>query len=452
MLVPYQGTLAEFAALCGVPYSGQDRPICSLSTDSREIGKNTLFCALKGEKADGDQFVLSAFENGAVAALCSDAREVTSFPLLRTRDVFSALIRAANAKTEKIDPKKIAVTGSVGKTTTKELIASILSLGKKVTKSGGNFNTRTGMVLTMLSMPSETEVLICEMGMSARFEIAEMSRILRPDIAVITNVGTAHLESLGTRENIALAKCEILEGMSSTGILVYNGDEPLLREKADRYPTSVSFGFGEQNDVRVAECRFEKRRTDFDLIRGGEISNGFCLPLPGKNHLADALAAYAAARLAGADDALCRLGMLSYSPVGKRSNEVEKRGMHIIEDYYNAGPESMAASLDNLVLLAGDGRKIAVLGDMLELGEKSDFLHMEIGKRVFGCGIDILITVGEKAAKLADAARKAGMENVFSFNESKDALACLLEKGREGDTVLIKASHGMHFEEIAEAI
>ena len=452
MLIEVSFSLKEFASLAGIGYSGEDLLIDSISTDSREIGKNTLFAALRGEKSDGNLFVPNAIAGGAVACLCGE-NAGCSVPFLPTIDAMASLIRAAKSHTNAIRPKKIAVTGSVGKTTTKELIFSALDAAYRTRKSESNYNTLTGVVLTMLAMPRDTQAVVCEMGMSARGEISAMSKVFEPDIAVITNIGSSHLESLGTRENIARAKCEILDGMGENGRLVYHGDEPLLRAGEGSFPKgSVSFGFGETNGVSAGNIVSSGEKTTFTLLDGKSEKRDFTIPLSGRFHVLDALAAFAAASLAGVSEKEIREGFLSYRSVGMRQRMTVRNGIRIIEDCYNASPESMLSSLENLRTAAGEGRKAAFLGDMLELGRDSDALHRKVGRYAAENGVSLLFSFGERAKAIARSASDAGVPEiyVFSENEMEEAVKTVREKCREGDTLLVKGSRGMRLERLTE--
>jgi len=368
MIINVDFTLKEMASLCGLPYDGEDIKIDSISTDSREIGENTLFVALRGETSDGNAFVPMAVEKGAVALLCTPAAVTCGCPALLCEDGLEALIRMAKTHTANVSPLKVAVTGSVGKTTTKELIYSVLSADRPTHKSESNYNTITGVLLTLLAMPKGTRAVVCEMGMSAPGEISRMSKVLEPDIGVITNVGSSHLEHLKTRENIAAAKCEILDGMKG-GTLVFHGDEPLLREREATFGKAVSFGLAhEKNDLVADSIVTENRSSFFDIHRKDVVRKGVSIPITGKHNVIDALAAYAVGLQAGVAEETIRVGLMSYRTVGMRQNLYRKNGLWIVEDCYNASPESMMASLENLSAMNKDGRKGAVLGDFRNHG------------------------------------------------------------------------------------
>ncbi len=450
MIINVDFTLKKLAALYSLPYEGENVKITSISTDSREIEKGTLFVALRGEKADGNAYVPMAAAKGAAALLCSPSAQRGECPALLCEDALEALIRGAKAHTAEISPLKVAVTGSVGKTTTKEMIFSVLSADRPTHKSESNYNTITGLLLTLLAMPRGTKAVVCEMGMSARGEISQMARVLEPHIGVITCIGSSHLEYLKTRENIASAKCELLDGMNG-GTLIFHGDEPLLRDREESFGKSVSFGLTDaRNDLTAENIVFENGCSRFDVRMREKTVCGITLPVTGKHNVTDALAAYAAGLLAGAEEDSIRRGLMGYRTVGMRQNLYEKNGLWILEDCYNAGPESMMASLENLSALSKNGRKAAVLGDMFELGDASEELHRKVGRKAAEVGLEMLITVGEGAKAIAEGAMEGGLTKVRAFEteEIEQAAEAAKTLCESGDLLLVKASRGMRLERL----
>lgn len=457
--------LSELAGMCEARLVGEDKIIESISTDSREIGRNTLFAAMKGEKSDGNDYIANAFANGASAAICEKIPDGCEKSLLVTNNSFDSLTKAAKKYTIKIDPLKIAVTGSVGKTTTKELIYSVLQKSKKTHKSESNYNTNVGLVMTLLAMKEDTQALVCEMGMSAFGEISEMSHILNPNIGVITNIGTSHLEYLKTRENIAKAKCEILDGMQN-GILLYNGDETLLRGKKGEFGSSLSFGMQSGiNDVFPQNIRSQNGGTYFDIVfeyvrdrAGGIYIDGFknektqaYIPITGNHNVCDSLAAYIVGKIAGMDEKQILEGLADYKTVGLRQNIYKKNGITIIADCYNASPESMRAALENLSNISITGKRAAFLGDMRELGQESAELHYEIGRESAQNNIELLFTYGQSAYEIARGARENGVRHIYSFGVDappEEMAECVKLHCSEGDALLFKASHSMSLERI----
>lgn len=422
-----------------------------ITTDSREVERGDLFIALRGENFDGHAFIPSVIERGAACVICECIPDniASDCVFFKVKDTLVALGDIASGYLRKLSPEIIAaVTGSVGKTTTKEYLASLLSVKYNTHKTEGNFNNLIGLPLTVLSAPADTEALVLEMGMSARGEIARLSEIARPNIAIITAIGTSHIEHLGSRENICLAKCEVLEFLQK-GARVYVPDgEPLLdRVQGDRFDT-----------VRVSptpspRCRIGAENiesvgffTRADIVGGGIKYTALTFPTLGIHCLADAMLAIEAVRDLGFTEREIREGLLAYRPAGMRQRIREVGGVTLIEDCYNASPESMRASLDVLAALSTSDCKVkaALLGDMYELGECSRELHYKVGEYAAG-KLDMLFTLGERAQAIAEGARAAGMppERIFRFDDISlhaECGHCIAELIGDGAVLLAKAS------------
>ena len=436
--------------------TNSDAAIKSISIDSREIAQDTLFVAVRGENTDGHKYIESAVKNGAKCVMCERLPDGFSGDYILVEDTIKAISDMATACRERIDPFTVGVTGSVGKTTTKEFISYVLAEKYPTHKSGGNFNTVYGISLTLAALSSIHRAVVAEMGMSALGEISQLTRIARPNVGAITNVGTAHLEALGSRENICKAKLEITEGLKEDGTLIYNGDEPLLWEKRETFPKNLSFGItNEEVDIFGKNIRTEKDGTVFDLVYLGEEIKDVRLPTFGNHNVYNALAAFGTGKMADLTEEEIRRGLANYRPSGMRQKIYENNGYTIIEDCYNASPESMKASLSVLAELGKNRRTVAVLGEMRELGEKSHQLHKDVGKCVASLGVDRLYTYGEEALEIAVGALENGMDEsaLIAYNdlEVPSGLSDILKKElRDGDIVLFKASRAVALEKVIE--
>ncbi len=416
----------------------------SISTDSRHIEKDALFFAIRGERFDGNQFIAAAYQSGAKIVIGNiDAIAPEGCAYIKTEDSVLALGRLAAFHRAGFSIPVVGVTGSVGKTTTKEMIAAVLSTGFNTLKTAGNFNNAIGLPLTVLSMGEVHGAADIGMGMSARGEISYLTQIAKPGVAIITNVGLSHIETLKTQENIRDAKLEIAEGLEEGGTLFVNGDDPFLKDVSLENVQVVRFGF----DNPDCDYRGEILGDDSFSVDGTTVF----VPVGGKHNLYNALGALAVGKALGISPEKAAEGILRYQPDGIRHSEKEIRpGISVICDYYNASPPSVRVALEML----GKGkaeRRIAVLGDMLELGEISESCHREVGKNAAALGIDMVLTVGKGMAFAAAEAKENGADTKsFSDNASLSAYLCAILK--PGDRVLIKGSHGMKMEEIFEKI
>jgi len=356
----------------------------------------------------------------------------------------------------------VAITGSVGKTTTKELCASIIKRHRNLYYTQGNFNSVIGMPMSLMEVGADRDAAVFEMGMSGFGEIESMTRCATPRVAMVTNIGSSHLEYLKTRENIARAKLEIAQGLRADGYLLLCGDEPLLRDesllpKGDFCALYVGLDGENSSEITAHNIRITDGATLFDLSTPVRKYRDLCINLLGRAFVYNAAFAVAAAELLGATENDVRQGLCDYVPSGMRQN-IEKRGdVTVIMDCYNAAPESMRCAIDTLRALSVEGKRIAVLGDMRELGENSDGLHREIGRYVAEKGIDTLLTLGSSGAMIAESAVRAGLDpnSVFSVTDESDAQSLarkLSEILRDGDAVLFKASRSMRMERVAEAV
>ncbi len=421
----------------------------AICTDSREVDADTLFCAIRGERVDGHKYIASS---GCRVALGEYRPEGTDAAVIVVDDTVSALGCLASEYRKNERTKVVAVTGSVGKTTTKENIAAVLPQDKTY-KTQGNFNSVIGLPISLTEIPTGCGFAVLEMGMSGRGEIESMSRTARPDIAVITNIGSSHLEMLGSRENIRAAKLEIVLGLKENGVLLINGDDPMLFG----YDTGVrTLSVGIKNpdaDFRAEGIVEYDDRTGF-VFTDGESRLPVTIPTVGIHNVTASLFALAVARLCSIPDKEAVEGLARLQKVKLRQNIYEKNGITIIEDCYNASPESMRAALDvqrSMVARRG-GRAVALLGDMLELGEDSPELHRAVGEYAAAAGVAQLVTIGQRAVKIAEGWGLDYAVIVADAEEKSYAAEMLLSILRQGDILLVKASRGLALEKITEIL
>ncbi len=440
--------------------------ITGIATSSSEGGDGVMFCAIKGSRVDGANYVPEACSLGTVCVMTTGLTEAsddvkTPLAAIIVEDVIRALGVLAARYRDRSDATFVAVTGSVGKTTTKEMIASVMSTQFKTHKTRGNFNNELGLPLTLFELDPEDKVSVIELGMSNLGEIEYMSKIVRPDVAVITNIGTSHLASLGTRENICRAKMEICAGMSENGVLILNADEPLLFNeylKADKKPKLMSV-FNRNGDFRAVNIRTRTDGSTFDLIYSDKVVTNVEVSVQGRHNVYNALAAFSVGLVLGLDVESIRAGVASYLGTNMRQSIYDVGGITVIDDCYNASPESMRAAIDVLVSLAAknNGTPAALLGDMLELGEYSRLLHDQLGQYAAGAKVVKLFCYGKMSDVVAEAAIKKGVraENVFSCLDTRDPQTMadmIINTLSPGDVLLVKASRGVHAEKVIEIL
>ena len=450
----YLSEIAEMAH--GSFYAGsldEDVEIKTITTDSRIKASYSVFIALVGEKFDGHDYVDKAFENGAVCAVVERLPENKEGTYILVDDTKKALGMIAKAYKNKLSPLTVAVTGSVGKTTTKEFIYAVLSEKYKTLKTEGNFNNDIGLPMTLLGLSPENDAAVLEMGMSHFGEIEYLSKIASPNIAVITMIGRSHIENLGSREGIRDAKLEIRKGLQHDGILILNGDEPLLEDINGAIYVAEKNKFADYVIDNVIEG---ENGCAFDLLYNGERVESLTIPAVGRHNVMNAAFAFAVGIAAGVGEFEIRRGLMSFRNTGLRQNIYESHGKTIIADCYNAAPESVKASLKVLSDIAErkGARKIAVLGDMKELGAYSAQAHVEVGTEVAANKIDVLFTFGMLAADIAAAASKYGVKNIFVFEEGeyREIAEAIKENTADGDVILFKGSRVMALEKVIELL
>lgn len=427
--------------------------VCAVDTDSRTIQHGSLFIPLAGEKFDGHAYIGKALASGAAGTLTQRPEEKVpegKFCVL-VRDTMKALGDLAHFYRKKFSLKVVAVTGSVGKTTTKDMLASVLSEKFVVLKTEGNYNNNIGVPKTLFRLDSTHQVAVVEMGMNHLGEIDYLTRMAQPDVAVITNIGDAHIENLGCRENTLKAKSEIFNGMTAKGLAVLNGDDALLTTLAGKLEQQILwYGAGENCDFR--SLALDESFDDHMVMSVSAPQDKWeqCIPGLGAHMIYSVLAAAAVGSWLGMTTEEIRRGVVAFVPTKMRMDIIRrKNGIVILNDTYNANPQSMRAAVDVLSKFR-DGYKVAVLGDMLELGALGPTLHEGVGRFTGQCGIDCLIAVGPLAEHIYNGA--AACPNIECYHRpTKEEAAVVLEQiVRPGAVFLCKASRGMHMEELVE--
>ena len=435
-------TLRQAAAWCGGRVDPQFHNVTFLgaNNDTRKLEPEQLFVALEGVR-DGHEFIGAAFQKGAAAVLCK--RCDGKYPAIIVDDPRIALGQIAAGERQRLGMKVVGVTGSVGKSTTKEMIATVLDGDYIVSKTPANFNNDLGMPMSILAMPENTQVAVLEMGMNHFGEIRYLTNIAKPDVAVIINVGTMHIENLGSREGILQAKLEILEGLAQSGVACFNGDNDLLEACSPGRPVTY-FGTHDPCGVRGSQIRETESGISF-TVTAQEGTFDVTLPVEGVHHVSDALAAVAVGLALGVTPENIALRLGFFRNMAGRQEIFTVKNRTIIKDCYNAGPESMAAAL--AVLGKRKGRRIAVLGDMLELGDHALRSHLRCGADA-AKNADLLLSYGPHAGDMVRGAVGAGMEqeNALAFDDRAAMARTLKALSLPGDTLLFKGSHGMHME------
>ncbi|MFC6331366.1 UDP-N-acetylmuramoyl-tripeptide--D-alanyl-D-alanine ligase [Paenibacillus septentrionalis] len=460
-------TIAQLVDMSGAIYKGEhrDRIIKGVKTDSRaEAGE--LFVPLSGERFDGHQFIQQAIETGAKAALWKKGvavpEELADFPLLYVRDPLAALQKLAMSYRSELFTRVVAITGSNGKTTTKDMTAALLGTAYKVSKTAGNLNNHIGLPLTILALEEDTDVAVVELGMSGFGEIELLTKIAQPDVAVITNIGDAHLLQLGSRRGIAQAKLEIVQGLGDEGVFLYNGDEPLLEEEMAKLliPSTIekkTFGLQEKHVWSAANIELDPFQSSFDVLYlGKSCSVGQQqIMIPGRHNVSNALAAIAVARLFGVSAEQIKEGFKAMQLTGMRIAPAKAyNGATLLNDAYNANPTAMKAAIDLVASLSGFRKKWVVLADMLELGPDEIQLHREMGEYADATKVDAVITCGPLGKHISEGAAASfnDSEQRSHFDTKEELIAWLLPRVMPEDLVLVKGSRGMKMEQVVEAL
>lgn len=449
-------TLEHIAQAChGVYFGNADamyQEVTSITTDSRQVEEGGLFVPIVGERVDAHKFIPDVMEKGALATLSEQTLENVDFPYILVESTLQAVKEIAEYYLEQLQIPVVGITGSVGKTSTKEVIASVLKEKYRTLKTLGNFNNELGLPLTVFRLRDEDEIAVLEMGISDFGEMTRLSKIARPDTCVITNIGTCHLENLGDRDGVLKAKTEIFRYLKEKGHIVLNGDDDKLSTvKEYQGIKPIFFGLDQNNQVYADEiisdglkgssCRIHLNGTDFPVF----------VPVPGRHMIANAVAAAAVGHIYGLTNQEIKQGIESLETISGRFKMIETEKFLIVDDCYNANPMSMKASLS--VLQDGKGRRVAILGDMGELGENEVSLHEEVGVHAGKCDIEVCICVGSLCKHMAEKAQEENPALSVIYEPDRESLLSHLESYvKEGDTILVKASHFMKFDEVVNAL
>lgn len=422
----------------------------SVCTDTRKITPDCVFVALEGENFDGHDYAAKALESGAGAVICERDCGLGERQIL-VESTRKALLDLAGYYRSLFKIPFIGITGSVGKTTTKDMVHAAMSAKYETLKNEGNLNNEIGVPLTLFRLEDKFEAAVIEMGMSGFGEISAMTNIVHPDAAIITNIGVSHIEKLGSREGILRAKLEILEGMKPEAPVILNADNDLLRSVRPGAHRTVFYGIDDPLcEYRAADIKMTDDSLEFTVCANGERVHTV-LPFTGRHNVYNALAACAAGNCFGISTADCLEALKGYVPSGMRQKIVKKSGITFIEDCYNASPDSQAAALSVLGAMNAQ-RRIAVIGDMLELGGVSEKAHYEVGMRAAENAVDAVFTYGERSMLTAGGAKDGGVKSVKSFTDKKELSEFLANELKEGDAVLFKASRGMKLEDVIYSI
>lgn len=452
-------TLNNIAKAChGRLLGGEDiiTEIEGVAIDSRKVLPGFLFIAIKGERVDGHSFVKDVYEKGALCCVVEKQPEEVQHPYILVESTLQAIKDIAMFYRQSLSIKVVGITGSVGKTSTKEMIASVLSQKYNVLKTEGNFNNEIGLPLTIFNLRKEHEIAVLEMGISDFEEMHRLSRIARPDLCVITNIGLCHLENLKSREGILKAKTEMFDYMQPDGKVCLNGDDDMLitvKEVAGKKP--VFFGLQKSNEVYADNIQNLGLEGMTCEIHMASETYPVSIPVAGEHMVYNALAAAGVGHLLGLTKQEIAAGIEQMQTVKGRNHLIKTEKLQILDDCYNANPVSMKAAID--IVSRTEGRKVAILGDMYELGEGSVQFHKEVGKYAVESNIDCILCVGEDSKYMYDTATEIAVEmksdsQILYYENKQDLIKALPEILQEKDTVLVKASHGMHFEEVVSAL
>lgn len=447
-------SLKEITAACGGHYYGDEsklnKEVSGVAIDSRKIEEGYLFIPIKGARVDGHTFISQVMEKGALCTLSEKPLGTEAATYILVDSCEQALKDLAEHYRKALGIKVVGITGSVGKTSTKEMIASVLSQKYNVLKTAGNFNNEIGLPLTIFNIREEHEVAVLEMGISDFGEMHRLAKMARPDICVITNIGLCHLENLIDRDGILKAKTEMFDFAAPNAKYILNGDDDKLitvKEWEGRNP--IYFGLSTELSAYAEDIHSLSLKGTSCTICLGDNSFKVTIPIPGHHMVYNALAGALVGRELGLSAEEIKAGIEALIPVSGRNNMIETENFLIIDDCYNANPISTKASLD--VLATADTRKVAILGDMFELGENEKDLHYGVGQHAAEKGIDLLICIGALSKNTAEGA-STGNKTVFHFDTKADFLAEMDTLLQKGDTILVKASHGMEFPEIVEKL
>ena len=442
-------TLMDIAEACGGEYIGEKslmtQAVSSVVIDSRLVEKGSLFVAIKGERTDGHLYAAKAYELGALCVI-SEQLLPADHPYILVKSSAQAIKDIAEAYRKLFENiEVVGITGSVGKTSTKEMIAAVLGQEFVVHKTQGNFNNELGVPLTLLAMPEDTEVAVVEMGINHFGEMTRLAKMVRPTICVLTNIGYCHLENLIDRDGVLKAKTEMFSYKEDDALIFVNGDDDKLASIPE---DKITFGLGSNNDYYAENIENSGDNSVSCTISCKGQKLDVTIPALGNYMAINAAAAAAVGKALNMSDENIIKGIAAYTTVGSRANLITTEMIKIIDDCYNANPNSVKASLETLCAMKG-GRKIAVLGDMKELGANEKQLHEEVGAFAAKCGVDVIVTVGDLAKYLGESAKGTEVYHFDTVEKAVEEIDTILHKD---DIVLVKASHSMHFEKIVECL
>lgn len=449
-------TLLNIVAACHGTYYGDssllEREITGVAIDSRKVEAGFLFVPIRGARVDGHTFIPQVMEKGALATLSEEDLGETNAPYIRVASCEDALQKLAAFYRNSLDIKVVGITGSVGKTSTKEMIASVLSQKYHVLKTEGNYNNEIGLPLTIFNIREEHEIAVLEMGIDHFGEMHHLASMSQPDVCVITNIGLAHVENLGSRDGILKAKTEVFDHLKPDASVILNGDDDKLRTISEvQQKRPVFFGMSEQSDAYADQIQNLGLKGTSCVLHLADMNLRVHIPVPGNHMIYNALAGACCGLALGLSaDEIVR-GTESMRTIAGRTNLIETDSFLIIDDCYNANPVSMKSSLD--VLSYGLGRTVAVMGDMFELGETEKELHYNTGAYAAQKGINVICCIGELSKNAYDGAKALSKNSAVLYFETRDAFLDKIENVvQKGDTILVKASHGMEFPEIVERL
>lgn len=445
-------TLRNLTEVCSGTWHGddalRDREISAITTDSRKIEKDCLFVPIVGERVDAHRFIPDVMAKGALATLSERELPDAAYPYIQVASSLQAVKDIAEFYLQQLQIPVVGITGSVGKTSTKEVIASVLKEKYRTLKTQGNFNNELGLPLTVFRLREDDQIAVLEMGISDFGEMSRMTAIARPDMCVITNIGCCHLEQLGDRDGVLKAKTEIFQGMKEGGTVFLNGDDDkLITVTQVHVKRPVFFGLNDNNDVHPLKITSKGLSGTDVTVQTSRGTLQITIPVPGRHMITNALAAVAVGQQMGLSDEEIVQGIAAFRPVDGHGSVFVTEHFTIMDDCYNANPVSMQAGVR--LLSEVPERKVAILGDMFELGAEEEKLHYETGRYVAGCGLDQIICIGTLAKQyLAGITDVDPSANVIWFATLEEAMAKLPDLLKEQDAILVKASHGMHFEKI----
>lgn len=449
-------TLKNIAKVCGGTYHGPmehlEKEVYSITTDSRKVEAGGLFVPIVGERVDAHKFIPDVMGKGALCTLSERPLEEEDFSWIQVTSSLQAVKDLAEFYLQQLGIPVVGITGSVGKTSTKEVIASVLKEKYRTLKTQGNFNNELGLPLTVFRLRDEDEIAVLEMGVSEFGEMSRLAKVARPDTCVITNIGQCHLENLHDRDGVLAAKTEIFQYVKEQGNIVLNGDDDkLITVGTVRGIRPVFFGMNREFPIYATEVESRGLRGTSCTIHLGADSFSALIPMPGIHMVYNALAAAAVGEIYGLNAKQIKAGIESLEPIGGRFRMIDTGDWLIVDDCYNANPMSMKASLE--VLQDGEGRRVAILGDMGELGENERELHEEVGRFAAHQKLELLICVGDLCRYMAEAAADEGCGlEVVHMSNREELLSDLSRYVQKGDTILVKASHFMGFEEVVKTL